>query len=83
MKVIITITAILLLQITFHEAAAQNNDLKFNLVEGPNGKLLNNITAITQDLFGYMWFSGQTAECLYRYDGNRMIIYRHDDANPN
>jgi ligand-binding sensor domain-containing protein len=30
-----------------------------------------------------MWFSGQAAHCLYRYDGNRMISFRHDDANPN
>ena len=27
--------------------------------------------------------SGQGEHCLYRYDGNRMISFRHDDANPN
>src|SRR5678815_4870467 len=83
MKWKITITAIILLLVILQYGTAQNNDLKFNLVEGPNGKLLGNITAITQDPHGYMWFSGQSAQCLYRYDGNRMISFRHDDANPN
>ena len=78
-----TITVFLFFQLLFLTGAAQNNELKFNLVEGPNGKLLGNITAITQDPHGYMWFSGQGAKCLYRYDGNRMISFRHDDANPN
>ena len=83
MKFKITITAIILLLVILQHGTAQNNELKFNLVEGPNGKLLGNITAITQDPHGYMWFSGQSAGCLYRYDGNRMISFRHDDANPN
>src|SRR5436190_13492650 len=83
MKVKIVIPAVLFFQLIFLFGIAQNNELKFNLVEGPNGKLLGNITAITQDPHGYMWFAGQHAECLYRYDGNRMISFRHDDANPN
>ena len=83
MKQKIHISAIIFLQSIFFYCEAQNNDLKFNLVEGPNGKLLGNITAITQDPHGYMWFSGQSAQCLYRYDGNRMISFRHDDANTN
>ncbi len=83
MKFKIAITAIILLLVTLQHGTAQNNELKFNLVEGANGKPLGNITAITQDPHGYMWFSGQGAHCLYRYDGNRMISFRHDDANPN
>jgi ligand-binding sensor domain-containing protein len=51
-------------------------------VEGPNGKPLGKINAITQDKHGYMWFLGQDEKCLYRYDGNKMISFRHDDANP-
>ncbi|MFI5187505.1 MAG: two-component regulator propeller domain-containing protein [Chitinophagales bacterium] len=83
MKFKITITAIILLLVIFHNGAAQNNELKFNLVEGPNGKPLGYITAITQDPHGYMWFAGQSAECLYRYDGSRMISFRQDSLNPN
>ena len=62
---------------------AQNNEIKFNLVEGNNGEPLGNITGITQDSYGYMWFTGQQAQCLYRYDGNRMISFRHDSLNAN
>ena len=83
MKVKRIITAIFLLQLIFNFGIAQSNDLKFNLVEGPNGKPLGKITAITQDPHGYMWFCGQDEHCLYRYDGNRIISFRHDEANPN
>ena len=83
MKFKITISAIIHLLVILQHGTAQNNELKFNLVEGPNGNRLGNITAITQDPHGYMWFSGQEAECLYRYDGSRMISFRHDSQNPN
>jgi ligand-binding sensor domain-containing protein/class 3 adenylate cyclase len=83
LKFKITITAIIFLLIILQHGTAQNNELKFNLVEGPNGKPLGKINAITQDPYGYMWFCGQDEHCLYRYDGNRMISFRHDDANPN
>jgi len=79
----ITITTVFFLQLIFLLGTAQNIELKFNLVEGPNGKPLGKINAITQDPHGYMWFAGQDEKCLYRYDGNRMISFRHDDANPN
>ena len=83
MKSKITITATILLLVIVNIGIAQNTDLKFNLVEGPNGKPLGKINAITQDPHGYMWFLAQEEKCLYRYDGNRMISFRHDDANPN
>jgi len=79
----ITITLIILLALIFKNGAAQNNDLKFNLVKGINGKPLGKITAIAQDPHGYMWFCGQGDECIYRYDGNRMISFRHDSLNTN
>jgi ligand-binding sensor domain-containing protein/signal transduction histidine kinase len=68
-----------------HSALAQNNDIKFNLVEGNNGEPLGNgnINSITQDKQGYMWFSGQAAGCLYRYDGNQILTFRHDKSNNN
>ncbi len=62
---------------------AQNNQIKFNLVEGDNGKALGGINSITQGPHGYMWFSGTGANCLYRYDGTRMTAFRHDSLNPN
>jgi len=83
MKLLLPLIAIILLLVILSHGIAQNNDLKFNLVEGPNGKPLRKINAITQDPLGYMWFAAQDEHCLYRYDGSRMISFRHDDANPN
>jgi len=77
------ITATLFLQLLFLIGAAQNNELKFTLVQDPNGKSLGKINAITQDPHGYMWFAGNGENCIYRYDGIRMISFRHDEANPN
>jgi signal transduction histidine kinase/ligand-binding sensor domain-containing protein len=67
----------------FYSIHAQNTEIKFNLVEGDNGKPLGQINSITQDPNGYMWFSGQGKNCLYRYDGTRMIAFTHDSLNPN
>ena len=76
--------SILIIQFYFCSVCfAQNNEIRFNLVEGNNGEPLGNITGITQDPHGYMWLSGQSARCLYRYDGNRMISFRHDSLNTN
>jgi len=62
---------------------AQGTELKFNLVEGPGGKPLGKVNSIAQDPHGYMWFAGSGAKCLYRYDGNRFVVFRHDDNNQN
>ena len=69
---------------------AQENDLKFFLVEGPDGKPLGKIRNMTQDPRGYMWFAGEDKGseqsglgCLYKFDGNRITVFRHDSANPN
>jgi signal transduction histidine kinase/ligand-binding sensor domain-containing protein len=83
MKGIIQICFLIFLQISFHTGIAQNTGIRFNLVEGINGKPLGKITAITQDPHGYMWFAGQDAQCLYRYDGSRWVIYKRDNLNPN
>jgi len=59
--------------------------LNFTLVKGPNGKGLGKIRNMSQDPYGYMWFAGEGegASCVYRYDGNRFLTFRHEDANPN
>ena len=44
---------------------------------------MGQINAITQDPHGYMWFSGQGANRLYRYDGVRMISYKIDTPKTN
>jgi ligand-binding sensor domain-containing protein/class 3 adenylate cyclase len=83
MRFKIIINALISLVLFLQPAVAQNNTLKFYLVEGPEGKPLGKINAITQDPHGYMWFAGQGEKCIYRYDGNRLIAFRHDALNPN
>ncbi len=83
MKRNIHVAAIIFLQFFLQYCAAQNNEIKFNLVEGPNGKPLGKIKNMTQDPNGYIWLAGEGEKCIYRYDGNRIITFRHDDANPN
>ncbi len=83
MKVKPAIIAVILFQIVVQFGKAQNNDIKFNLVENNKGETLQKITGITQDPHGYMWFAGQGAECLYQYDGTRLISFRNDPLNPN
>ncbi len=39
------------------------------------------ISSIAQDTQGFMWFGG--ANGLARYDGYDLIIFRHDDEDPN
>src|SRR4026208_833541 len=83
MKLQSYILQIIFLQVLYFSSFSQNNDLKFKLVTGFEGKPLGKITAVVQDPHGYMWFCGQDAMCLYRYDGNKIIVFRHDEANPN
>ena len=83
MKREIRISVIIFFQLLANYCAAQNNNLKFNLVEGNNGKPLGKINAITQDPNGYMWFASQGQNCIYRYDGNQFITYKHEDGRPN
>lgn len=73
--------AVVILQLFAHSAIAQKNELKFNLVEGNNGKPLSKINAITQDRYGYMWFASPGDKCIYRYDGSKLVAYRHDESN--
>jgi signal transduction histidine kinase/ligand-binding sensor domain-containing protein len=70
-------------QLIIQYGAAQNNDITFNRITNNDGSSLKKITAITQDLAGYMWFSGQGAECLYRYDGKRIKVFKQDSSNSN
>ncbi|MEO5582574.1 MAG: two-component regulator propeller domain-containing protein, partial [Saprospiraceae bacterium] len=83
MKRILPIVVSILFQLLVASATAQKNDFIFHLVESPDGKQLDKINGITQDRHGFMWFAGNGAKCLYRYDGNRMIRFQHDESNPN
>lgn len=56
---------------------SQETPLIFDHVTGTKGVSLGKIAGITQDKFGYMWFTDQTNRSLVRYDGYRMKIYRN------
>jgi hypothetical protein len=77
------IADIVILQLLLLLCETQNNELKFNLVKGPNSKALGKIQNIIQDRYKYTWFADEGAKCIYRYNGNRFTIFRHDDTNPN
>jgi signal transduction histidine kinase/ligand-binding sensor domain-containing protein len=83
MKEKIRILFLILSLAFFYECTAQPGGLKFNLVEGPAGKSLGGVRNMSQDPYGYMWFAAAGAKCIYRYDGSRYMVFRHDDANPN
>src|SRR5688572_19259840 len=63
------LSGFLLSLLFFQLSIAQENDVLFTKIVGNNGETLFKITAITQDPKGYMWFSGQNSNSLYRYDG--------------
>ena len=65
------------------DIVAQIQQLKFNKIAGSNGISLGKINAITQDSYGFMWFSDQTNGCLVRYDGNHMTKFQNDPEDPN
>jgi signal transduction histidine kinase/ligand-binding sensor domain-containing protein/DNA-binding response OmpR family regulator len=67
-------------------ASAQDQlqyELNFRELEGMHGRPLGKIRNISQDPFGYMWFSGEEEKCIYRYDGIKLTLYRRDYSDPN
>ena len=58
-------------------------ELNFREITGIYGKPLGKIRNITQDPYGYMWFSAEDEKCIYKYDGIRRSLYRKDNFNPN
>ncbi|MFN8256286.1 MAG: two-component regulator propeller domain-containing protein [Bacteroidales bacterium] len=83
MKQTIRLSAIIFFQLILRLCIAQNNELQFIKIDGPNGKPIGKIRNITQDPYGYMWFSGEGENCIYRYDGIRITAFRHDEKNSN
>ena len=83
MKININLFTLLLLQLLFQSGISQDSALAFHLVDGPDGKPLGHVRCISQDKYGYIWMAAQGSRCIYRYDGNRFVIFRHNDNDPN
>ena len=82
MKKNVWIISLFFVFIAPHTVWAQE-DLKFTRIDGPDGKPIGKIRNMTQDPHGYMWFSGEGADCIYQYDGVRIVAFKHDESNPN
>ncbi|SMD06958.1 hybrid sensor histidine kinase/response regulator transcription factor [Pedobacter africanus] len=54
--------------------------LSFDHLSVSNGLSQSTVLAICKDSRGYMWFG--TRDCLNRYDGKGVKIYRNDPENP-
>ena len=76
-------TLAVLLCLLTKDCCSQNVLPAFNLVHGTNDFSIGKVTSIAQDRFGYMWFTDQTNNCLVRYDGYRVKIFRNDPADSN
>ena len=59
---------------------AQTNRVTFDIISGANGITLGKVNSVTQDKYGFMWFSDQTNQCIVRYDGTTMKRYVYDYA---
>ncbi len=60
---------------------AQNVDLKFEHFIDEKGFTQNSVMKVIQDLDGYIWLG--TLNGLYKYDGQRFTVFRHQLNNPN
>jgi ligand-binding sensor domain-containing protein/two-component sensor histidine kinase len=55
--------------------------LVFEPVHDASGNSLPEVTFVYQDHTGFMWFGSTNG--LYRYDGRKTIVFRHDIKNKN
>ena len=70
-----------LLFLLMETCPANTQEIYFNKVLPPEGKIFSHVSGITQDAQGYMWFA--TKKGLFKYDGYQMTSYNHnpDDSN--
>src|SRR5215210_3455793 len=61
-------------------AARSGASLRFRHLTADNGLPNNHVETILQDRRGFMWIG--TWEGLARYDGYRLLTYKHDPSNP-
>jgi ligand-binding sensor domain-containing protein/signal transduction histidine kinase/CheY-like chemotaxis protein/AraC-like DNA-binding protein len=76
-KLTIRILLTLISGLFFHASFAQ---LSFDHLSVSNGLSQSTVLSICKDSRGYMWFG--TRDCLNRYDGKGVKIYRTDPDNP-
>ncbi|QBA63132.1 ligand-binding sensor domain-containing protein [Muriicola soli] len=62
---------------------AQSTNLNFEQIAKVEDISLGKINAITQDSYGFMWFSDQTNRCILRYDGSQIKRYAFNPEKEN
>jgi diguanylate cyclase (GGDEF)-like protein len=62
------------------DSSSFNSSIQFERLTIDEGLSNNTVLAALQDSEGFMWFG--TADGLNRYDGRKITVFRHDDANP-
>ncbi|HVE61829.1 MAG TPA: two-component regulator propeller domain-containing protein, partial [Chitinophagaceae bacterium] len=71
--------AYILLVLVLYTSPAAAQQFVFNRVPLFEENVRGFITSMAQDANGYMWFTGTS---LYRYDGYRVVTFKHDPKNP-
>lgn len=82
MKIFKVLVIILLILISAFEIKAQTQEVKFTVVNGAGDISLGQINDITQDKYGFFWFSDPVNRCIIRYDGSTMTRIGYDAAFP-
>jgi ligand-binding sensor domain-containing protein len=77
MKTLLRVNITVLLVLCLTQARSQEGLVNFDRVVGTKEVSVGKIAGITQDKFGYMWFTDQSNRCVIRYDGYRMKTYRN------
>lgn len=57
------------------------SDIRFTHVTSAEGQPHSRVAEITQDDFGFLWFT--TQDSIQRFDGYKFKEFRHDPKNPN
>lgn len=78
MNKFLSIISLIVLQLSLFQLKAENKNIVFEKINVRSGLPHNRIHSITKDSQGFMWFG--TLEGLSKYDGSKIISYRH---NPN
>jgi two-component system sensor histidine kinase ChiS len=55
--------------------------IQFEVIDTKEGLSQRIVYSIIQDKFGFIWFG--TRNGLNRYDGNKIIVHKHQNDNPN
>ncbi|MCC6072624.1 two-component regulator propeller domain-containing protein [Massilia sp. GCM10020059] len=80
MKQLLAVVALFWMLAAGSQAVAPTRSLRFEHLSVEHGLAQESVLAIVQDRDGFMWFGSQAG--LSRFDGYRVVVYRHEIDNP-